>query len=112
LTTPISGFGQRRRPSTGYNSLSSKPLAERLFSRHEPADLVEKCEEEEVGDKPRSSTLNGTKRPSSHFPVLRRHLQKLLPLSRLISDVSLTGCKFNIAMCKADLIVSIYLPST
>jgi serine/threonine protein kinase KIN1/2 len=60
LTAPISSFGRRRRPSTGYSSLSSKPLAERLFSRHEPADLVEKREEEEVGDKPRSSTLNGT----------------------------------------------------
>jgi hypothetical protein len=32
--------------------MSSKPLAERVFSRHEPADLAEKREEEEeIGDK-------------------------------------------------------------
>ena len=51
--SPVSTFGRHRRPSTGYNSMSSKPLAERLFSRHEPPDLAEKREEEEedVGDK-------------------------------------------------------------
>jgi hypothetical protein len=50
--SPVNSFGRHRRPSTGYNSMSSKPLAERLFSRHEPADLAEKREEEEeIGDK-------------------------------------------------------------
>ena len=51
--SPVSTFGRHRRPSTGYNSISSKPLAERLFSRHEPAEMAEKREEEEeeVGDK-------------------------------------------------------------
>jgi hypothetical protein len=58
LTAPISTFGRRRRPSTGYNSTSSRPFAERLFSRHEPSDLAEKREEEEVGDKPHSITVN------------------------------------------------------
>jgi hypothetical protein len=54
--SPISTFGRHRRPSTGYNGISSKPPAERFFSRHEPADLAEKREEEEeVGDK----TVNG-----------------------------------------------------
>jgi hypothetical protein len=55
--SPVSSFGRHRRPSTGYNSMSSKPLAERLFSRHEPTDLAEKREEEEedIGEK----TLNG-----------------------------------------------------
>ena len=56
--SPIGTFGRRRRPSTGYNSLSSKPFAERLFSRHEPADLAEKHEEEEVDDK-LHNTVNG-----------------------------------------------------
>lgn len=56
-SSPVGTFGRRRRPSTGYSSVSSKPLAERLFSRVEPADLVEKGEEEEVGDKP-SNTVN------------------------------------------------------
>jgi hypothetical protein len=51
--SPASTFGRHRRPSTGYNSISSKPLA--FFSRHEPSDLAEKREEEEVGDK----TMNG-----------------------------------------------------
>jgi hypothetical protein len=50
--SPVSTFGRHRRPSTGYNSISSKPFAERLFSRHEPTDLAEKQEEEEdIGDK-------------------------------------------------------------
>ena len=128
--SPVSTFGRHRRPSTGYNSISSKPLAERLFSRHEPADLAEKQEEEEVGDK----TVNGEEtfkeEDERHTTekgfkpvflkglfryvfifgmclglflliwalVLQRHLQKLLQLSRLISDVFLTGCKFNIAI--------------
>ena len=56
--SPVSTFGRHRRPSTGYNSISSKPFAERLFSRHEPADLAEKREEEEVGDKT-YDTVNG-----------------------------------------------------
>ena len=58
LTAPIGSFGRRRRPSTGYSTLSSRPFAERLFSRHEPADLAEKREEEEVGDRPRGNTVN------------------------------------------------------
>ena len=50
--SPVSTFERHRRPSTGYNnSISSKPLSERLFSMHEFAGLVEKREEEEVGDK-------------------------------------------------------------
>ena len=55
--SPVSTFGRHRRPSTGYISMSSRPLAERLFSRHEPTDLAEKREEEEedIGEK----TLNG-----------------------------------------------------
>ncbi|KAF8803991.1 Pkinase-domain-containing protein [Phlegmacium glaucopus] len=57
--TPVGTFGRRRRPSTGYSSVSSKPLAERLFSRIEPAGLVEKREEEEVGDKPRNAVNGG-----------------------------------------------------
>ena len=58
FTAPVSTFGRRRRPSTGYSSISPKPLAERLFSKHEPTDLAEKREEEEVGDRPRSNTMN------------------------------------------------------
>ena len=55
--SPVSTFGRHRRPSTGYNSISSKPLTERLFSRHDPADLAEKREEEEeeISDKPRNT---------------------------------------------------------
>ena len=51
--SPVSSFGRHRRPSTGYSSMSSRPLAERLFSRHEPTDLTEKREEEEedIADK-------------------------------------------------------------
>jgi len=37
--------------------MSSRPFAERLFSRHEPSDLAEK-REEEVSDKP-CITVNG-----------------------------------------------------
>ena len=58
LTGSIGTFGRRRRPSTGYNSISSKPFAERLFSRHEPADLSEKREEDDVGEKPHK-VVNG-----------------------------------------------------
>ena len=59
MTMPAVGtFGRRRRPSTGYSNVSIKPLAERLFSRHEPAELAEKREEEEVGEKPHSA-VNG-----------------------------------------------------
>ena len=58
LTAPIGSSGRRRRPSTGYSSLSSRPFAERLFMRPEPAELAEKRGEEEVCG-PRSNTLNG-----------------------------------------------------
>ena len=55
--TPIGSFGRHQQPSSGY----IETFAERLFSRHEPADLARnlKHEVEEFGDRPRSNTLNG-----------------------------------------------------
>ncbi|KAF8151789.1 hypothetical protein B0H34DRAFT_664444 [Crassisporium funariophilum] len=67
-SSPGGTIGRHRRPSTGYSSTSSRPLAERLFSKNGPEnDMAEKKEEEEVNDNQQDATSGDEEGPEETF---------------------------------------------